>query len=112
MKIFKQISELEEENKELTEFKAQTERKDKEEMIKSFYMLSDEDKKDVIDNIDEYSLNDIEAKLSILCVRNKVNFNLEENEEKEEEDPLSYNLNDGISSSIPAWAQAVMAQQK
>ena len=110
--IESKISELEEENKELTEFKAQTERKDKEEMIKSFYMLSDEDKKDVIDNIDEYSLNDIEAKLSILCVRNKVNFNLEENEEKEEEDPLSYNLNDGISSSIPAWAQAVMAQQK
>ena len=37
----------------------------------TFYMLSDEDKKEVIENIDSYSLDDIEAKLSILCVRNK-----------------------------------------
>ena len=36
------------------------------------------DKKDVIENIDTYSLDDIEAKLSIICVRNKVNFNLED----------------------------------
>ena len=43
-------------------------------------MLSDEDKKDVIDNIDTYSLDEIEAKLSIICVRNKVSFNLEDDD--------------------------------
>ena len=47
-------------------------------MIASFYMLSDEDKKDVVANIDTYSLDDIEAKLSIICVRNKVSFNLDD----------------------------------
>ncbi len=41
-------------------------------------MLSDEDKKNVLDNIDKFSLRDIEAELSIICVRNRVNFNLDE----------------------------------
>ena len=50
----------------------------KQAMIDSFYMLSDEDKADVIANIDTYSVDDIEAKLSIICVRNKVSFNLDD----------------------------------
>jgi len=50
-------------------------------MIKSFYVLSDADKKDVVDNIDQYSLDEIESKLSVICVRNKVNFGLEDSRE-------------------------------
>ena len=76
-------------------------------MIDSFYMLSDEDKADVITNIDTYSLDDIEAKLSILCVRHKVSFNLEEDKNTQ---PTVYNLNDSEDdSSTPAWIKAVLA---
>lgn len=99
---------------ELTEFKLTIEKKDKEEMIESFYMLSDEDKKDVLENIDTYSLDDIEAKLSIICVRNKVNFSLDEpkEEEKDDEEVLTYGLNDGENENIPAWVRSLKNTQK
>lgn len=90
----------------LRSFKASAERADKEEMIKSFYMLSDADKKDCIDNIDKYSLDDIEAKLSVICVRNKVNFNLDE--DKTPANPTVYTLGDNDDGdSAPAWIKAV-----
>lgn len=90
----------------LKEFKAGVEKKEKQEMINSFYMLSDEDKKDVTENIDSYSLSDIEAKLSILCVRNKVSFDLDKNNDQE---PLTYNLDSQNSSNnnIPEWVKAI-----
>ena len=87
-----EIESLKTENGELVTFKLAAERKDKVAMVDSFYMLSDEDKKDVLDNIDQYSIDDIEAKLSIICVRNKVSFDLDE--EKKDE-PTTYNLNSG-----------------
>ncbi len=101
-------------NATLVEFKNQSERKEKEEMINSFYMLSDEDKKDVIENIDTYSLNDIEAKLSIICVRNKVSFDLDENN-KNHQDPTTYNLNgdnNDDDADTPAWIKAVLETAK
>ena len=92
----------------LAEFKAKVDKKEKETLIASFYMLSDELKKDVVDNIDTYSLEDIEAKLSILCVRNKVSFDLENDKET---DPISYNLNDAGSSNdnVPEWIKAIQS---
>lgn len=91
----------------LKEFKLVAEREKKQAMISKFFMLSDEDKKDVIDNIDSYSLDDIEAKLSVICVRNKVNFNLDEDKEEKEE-PLVFNLNAlDTDSDIPDWIKAV-----
>ena len=97
---------LKNENSALAEFKANADKKEKEALIASFYMLSDELKKEVVDNIDTYSLNDIEAKLSILCVRNKVSFDLENDKET---DPISYNLNDAGSSNdnVPEWIKAI-----
>lgn len=95
----------------LKEFKAQAEKTDKENMIKSFYMLSDEDKKDVVDNIDTYSLDEIEAKLSIICVRNKVSFTLEDDKDsQQQEDPTVYNLggNNFGGESTPAWVKAAL----
>ena len=77
----------------LREFKLEAEKKDKQAMIDQFYMLSDEDKADVIANIDTYSVDDIEAKLSIICVRNKVSFDLDENNDGKENNPTVYNLN-------------------
>lgn len=98
---------------ELVEFKKSVERKEKENMIKDFYMLSNEDKKEVVDNIDSYSLDEIEAKLSIICVRNKVNFNLDEDNTKAAE-PTTYSINteDSIDESVPAWIKAVQAVAK
>lgn len=77
-------SNLETEVTSLREFKLTADRKEKQSMIDGFYMLSDDDKKDVVEHIDTYSLDDIEAKLSILCVRNKVNFNLNNNNEQDD----------------------------
>ena len=93
----------------LVEFKAKAERTQKEDMIKSFYMLSDEDKADVVANIDTYSLDDIEAKLSILCVRNKVSFNLDDDKDSKK-DPMVYNLGGSIEddASTPAWVKAAI----
>ena len=83
-------------------------------MIDSFYMLSDEDKKDVNDNIDIYSLDDIEAKLSIICVRNKVSFNLDDDKEDNNSNPTTYNLNgnDQEETLVPAWVKAIQDNAK
>lgn len=96
----------------LTEFKNSVERKEKEHMINvDFCMLDESLKKDVIDNIDKYSLDDIEAKLSIICVRNKVSFNLDDDDDKNK--GLVYNLeNDSDDNDIPAWVKAVQATAK
>ena len=97
---------------DLVEFKNQVDRKDKQAMIDSFYMLSDEDKKDVSDNIDTYSIDDIEAKLSIICVRNKVSFNLE-NDKEEGQDPTTYSLNGGGEADYtPAWIKSLQSVAK
>lgn len=106
------IAKLTEENNNLAEFKHTIDREKKQELIDSFYMLSDELKKDCIDNIDTYSLDDIEAKLSVICVRNKVSFDLDKPEEKKE---TVFNLNsveDENSFDLPAWVQRVQAVAK
>ena len=91
----------------LKEFKLAAEKKEKQAMIDQFYMLSDEDKADVIENIETYSLDDIEAKLAIICVRNKVSFDLDEN--KGSGAPTVYNLNSGEEedANVPAWVQSL-----
>lgn len=94
----------------LREFKANIEKKDKKAMIDSFYMLSEEDKQDVINNIDTYSLDDIEAKLSIICVRNKVNFNLDNDNTNQK--LTTFNLNDSDDDSTPAWVKRAMSVAK
>lgn len=104
------LKELQDELAELREFKLVAERKEKEDLISKFYMLNDEDKKDVIENIDTYSLDQIEAKLSILCVRNKVKFE----EEEKEHDDMTFNLNDSIDDDVttPAWVKAALEVEK
>ena len=91
---------------ELNSFKNSVLKKEKQEMINSFYMLSDEEKKDVIEHIDEYSKDEIEAKLSIICVRNKVSFSEEENISA----PTTYSFSDNNNDdAVPAWVKSVMA---
>jgi len=75
-------------------------------------MLSDADKKDVIDNIDTYSIDEIEAKLSVICFRNKINFG--EDETPNEGENFSFNLDsvEDDSSNYPAWIQETMKHNK
>ena len=97
---------LQAENAELLAFKQKVEEKEKDDLIASFYMLSDEDKKDVIDNKANYSLKEIKAELSMICVDKKVNFNLE-NAPSVEEAPVTFNLNSHQADTLPAWLKAV-----
>lgn len=96
---------------ELSQFKANIERQDKQKLIDSFYMLSDEDKKPFNDEIDKYSYHELEGELSILCVRNKVNFNLDEDKAAESE-PVVYNLNEVDNDDAPEWIKAAREVSK
>ena len=104
-------ADLETKYQALVEFKETIDNEKKDALINSFYMLSDEDKADVIENKSKYSLEDIEAKLSVICVRKKVNFDLDDtskNEDKveEKENIVTYNLNSDTAST-PAWISAL-----
>ena len=104
-------ADLETKYQALVEFKETIDNEKKDALINSFYMLSDEDKADVIENKSNYSLEDIEAKLSVICVRKKVNFDLDDtskNEDKveEKENIVTYNLNSDTAST-PAWISAL-----
>lgn len=95
----------------LVEFKLQVENEKKDELINSFYMLSDEDKKDVIENKSKYSYDEIEAKLSVICVHKKVNFAKEE-EAKPTNPVITYSVNsDGLESG-PAWLTSLRNTKK
>lgn len=101
---------LKQQNTELIQFKANIEDKEKDALIDSFYMLSDEDKKEVVENKAKYSLEDIENKLSVICVRKKVNFT-EDTNDKHDTVPTVFNLNDAEGSDLPAWLKAVEAHK-
>ena len=98
-------------NTDLTNFKLVVDREKKKELINTFYMLSDEQKKDCFDNIDKYSYDEIEAKLSVICVRNKVSFDLDTHEEKE---ITTYNLDEIKEqvNSTPDWVKRVQEVAK
>ena len=98
---------LAEEIAPLRSYKLEQERKDKQAMIDTFYMLSDEDKADVVANIDTYSLDDIEAKLAVICVRQKVNFSLEEEGKAQESAATTFSLDVQEDAGVPAWIKAV-----
>lgn len=98
---------LETEVQELRNFKAEVEDAQKDEMINSFCMLSDEDKADVIENKSKYSLDEIEAKLSVICVRKKVSFDLD-SDNKEETAPTTFSLDSlDADAGLPEWLKAV-----
>lgn len=98
---------LQEENAALVEYKNSVEKEKKQSLIESFYMLDEADKKDVTENIDKYSLEDIESKLSVICVRKKVNFSLDEENSENSNQTLNVFALEQEDASIPAWVKAV-----
>ena len=98
----------------LVEFKATKDREEKQAMIDSFYMLSDTDKKDVQDNIDNYSLDEIEAKLSIICVHNKLD--LSGKADNENNSGTTFSLDDvdddSEETNVPALVSVLRKNRK
>ena len=112
-----QYAKLEADYQSLVEFKNQIDNEKKDELIKSFYMLSDEDKKDVIENKAKYSLEEIKSKLAIICFDKKVNFDLDNNSKNEEtveekdKAAVTFSL-ENQDNSLPAWIKAVVNNRK
>lgn len=87
----------------------------KEEMIAKFGMLNEEDLVEVKENMSNFTLDEIEAKLCVIAVRKKVNFNLDDtdNSDKSVEKPVTtYNVSNTASDSTPAWIKAVERRSK
>lgn len=78
----------------------------KQEMIDKFSMLSEEDKKDVVENIDSYSLDEIEAKLSIIFARNQVKNDVshEDKNDNISKDAIVFSVE---PDNTPEWIKAI-----
>ena len=103
------FNELTTTNSELIEFKKNKEIEAKQSLIDSFYMLSDEEKKDVQDNIETYSLDEIESKLAVICVRNKLDMSEKQPKEKDENPETSFSLQEEESENVPDIVSALRA---
>lgn len=105
------FNELQANYEELVEFKKVADRKEKQTMIDQFCMLSDEDKKDVVDNIDNYSVEDIENKLSVICFRKKINFSLDNSIPNTTVNIDAFD-NESVLHKNSDWVKAVVETQK
>lgn len=91
----------------LAQYKAQVEAHElekKDALIAEFYMLSDEDKKDVIDHKTEYTLDEIKSKLAVLCYDKKVSYVSADT--KDGADDITVNIESKVEE-LPEWIQAV-----
>ena len=108
-----QYNELNTKYEALVEFKKKVDNEQKDALInEEFYMLSDEDKKDIIENKEKYTLDEIKAKLAVICFEKKVNFNSEtsektDNQQNENSDNLVTYTFDNADANLPDWVKAV-----
>ena len=105
-------SALQNQYQELVNFKREIDNQKKDALIAEFYMLSDEDKADVIENKEKYTLGEIKAKLSVICFDKKISFSNKETNEKEEKEVITYSINNEENNSLPDWVKAVKEQEK
>jgi len=76
-------------------------------------MLSDEDKADVVANKSNYTLEEIEEKLALICYRKKVNFVTEEHSipevevEKDAPETVTFTLDENETQVVSSWIKAV-----
>jgi len=101
---------LEADYQTLVSFKNDVENEKKDELIKSFYMLSDEDKKDVVENKSKYTLDEIEAKLSIVYTKKQLAAQLLPSENSKPNVTI-YTLGDQ-DNNTPDWVKAVREVQE
>lgn len=110
--LMEKYTSLEKSYNELLAFKKNIDDKEKDAMIAQFYMLSEEDLKDVRENKSNYTVDEIESKLATICFRKHISFdNVEEKEENTEDKSVitTFNLdNETISTdNTPDWIKAV-----
>ena len=103
---------LQSQYQELVNFKREIDNQKKDALIAEFYMLSDEDKVDVIQNKEKYTLDEIKAKLSVICFDKKISFTLNKEVEDKEEEVITYSLNNNEDSNLPDWVKAVKEQER
>ena len=91
-----EIEALRAECQELREFKLNVENEQKDALINSYYMLSEEDKREVMEHKSEFTLDEIKSKLAVIYVEKNVDFStldgqpeVEVQEKVEEEDPIT-----------------------
>lgn len=108
------VAELEAEVTGLREFKLEVENSQKDALIESFYMLSDADKAEVIANKANYSLKEIEAELAIICFRNKVSFDIEDDKGNDSGDApeIQFTLDSVGDVDVPAFVQVLRSVKK
>jgi len=80
---------------ELRNFKLKIENQQKQSLIDSYFMLSDEDKQEIVDHMAEYSYDDIKAKLAIMYVEQNVDFTKVDGQSDDEPSPeMTFSLED------------------
>lgn len=91
-----EIEALRAECQELRDFKLNVENEQKDALINSYYMLSEEDKREIMEHKSEFTLDEIKAKLAVIYVEKNVDFStldgqpeVEVQEKVEEEDPIT-----------------------
>ena len=83
----------------------------KDALIAEFSMLSDEDKKDVIEHKTEYSLDEIKSKLAVICFDKKVNY-VKSSNSKTEDLTVDIEASSKYEENKPEWLQAVDRHNK
>lgn len=95
---------------ELRNFKLNVENQQKDALIASYHMLSDEDKAEVIAHKSEFSLEEIKAKLAVIYVEKNVNFDMIDGQEEVEEKTtptMTFSLDEEASEGVPAFIEAL-----
>ena len=108
-KLTEELESLRAEVQELRDFKLGVENQQKDALIASYYMLSDEDKAEVVAHKAEFTLEEIKAKLAVIYVEKNVNFDMIEGQEEVEETTpaMTFSLDEEASEGVPAFVEAL-----
>lgn len=112
-----QLEEANSELESLREFKLGIENQQKDALIAKYYMLSNEDKAEIIEHKSEYTLDEIDAKLALLYVRENVDFSTITSEAEEvvkDENPITtFSLDSAVDmTEVPNFVKALRAAKK
>ena len=107
-----ELENLRAEIESLREFKHQVELDQKHALVAKYYMLNDEDKAQIVENIENYTLGELEAQLALAYVAKNVDFSVEgfvESDSKEEEsDPIvTFELENKDAGMVPPWVESL-----
>lgn len=104
-----ELAAMREELDALKAYKLTQENAQKDALIAKYFMLDNEDKKEIIENKEQYTLDEIESKLAVIYVQKNVDFSTldgsAEETEEEEEDPITtFSLDTNVTGVISPLA--------